>query len=187
MRECEYCGRSIVSKNAQARFCSDKHRNYWRRARLRAPFPAEMMARDRWIRWAPRRRKGVITKVPLTVAGRAASSTDPGTWSSFAAAQRSSAGAGLGYVLGDGIGCRDLDHCLVDGVPTAATAAFLAGFSGHYIEVSPGGDGLHIWGRLAAQPGTKRTVDGISVETYSTGRYLTVTGNVFQPGELLPL
>jgi primase-polymerase (primpol)-like protein len=96
-------------------------------------------------------------------------------------------GVGLGFVLSDGIGCIDLDHRIVDGKPNEPAAAFVARYPGSFIEVSPSGDGLHIWGLRDGQPGTRLTVDGLSVETYSTGRYITVTGRVFQRGALLPL
>lgn len=176
IRSCDWCGKSIVSRNRQARFCSPRCRVYAHRN----PIPLQLTSRDRWVRFR-------ADKKPLTVDGLAASSTDPQTWAKYSAARASSAGVGLGFVLGDGIGCLDLDHCLVDGVPTAAAAAFLAKYLHHHIEVSPSGDGLHIWGLRDKLPGTKRTIDGVSVETYSTGRYITVTGNVFQRGALLPL
>lgn len=180
MRTCGYCERSIVWKNAQARYCSDKCRNYARRLKLRTPIPTPMLNRDRWVRYSP-------TKRPLTVKGHAASSTDPRTWASHEEATASRAGIGIGYVLGDGIGCIDLDHCLIDGTPTAAALAFIVDYPGNYIEVSPSGDGLHIWGTAPEADGTKRNENGLSIERYSTGRYITVTGNVFQHGDLLPL
>lgn len=132
-------------------------------------------------------RKGKLDKVPFTVDAGKASSTNPNTWTSHAAASASDRGVGLGFVLGEGIGCIDLDHCLVDGKANEAAAEFVARYPGSFIEVSPSGDGLHIWGLREEQPGTKRMIDGLSVETYSAGRYITVTGNVFQAGALLPL
>ncbi|WP_228506202.1 hypothetical protein [Frigoribacterium sp. VKM Ac-2530] len=96
-------------------------------------------------------------------------------------------GSGLGFVLGDGVGCIDLDHCLVDGVPTSAAGEVLRAYPGNYVEVSPSGDGLHIWGTADPAPGTRRVEDGLAIERYSTGRYITVTGNVFRAGTLLPL
>ena len=139
-----------------------------------------MLERSRWIRYSAK-------KVPLTIEGHAASSTDPTTWASHREASNSTAGIGLGYVLGDGIGCIDLDHCLDDGHPNDAARQLLQRYPRNWIEVSPSGDGLHIFGALAEQPGTKRTVNGLSIETYSVGRYITVTGNTFQRGQLLPL
>ena len=180
MRECEYCGRSIVQKNAQARYCSDKCRNYDRRRQQRTPIPQALIRRDRWIRYAP-------DKTPLRINGRNASSTNPDTWSTYTDAVNSRAGVGLGFVLGDSIGCIDLDHCLTGNQLTAGAAEFISHYPGHYIEVSPSGEGLHIWGHLDEQPGTRRAENGLSVERYSTGRYITITGNVYQHGALLPL
>lgn len=140
-----------------------------------------MTTADRWVRRDS-------AKVPLTTDGTPASSTNPATWSSHKDAAASSVGAGLGFVLGDGFACIDLDHCLVDGVPTAAAARFLEAYPRHHIEVSPSGDGLHIWGTAKTGPGSVLTQgDGLHVERYSTGRYITVTGQVYQRGELLPI
>ena len=142
--------------------------------------PLEMIRRDRWIRYAPDKR-------PLKINGHAASSTDPTTWSSYTDAANSHAGVGLGFVLGDGIGGIDLDHCIIDGQLTPAATELVAAHPGSYIEISPSGDGLHIWGTTAAEPGTRRTINGLHIERYSTGRYFTVTGNIYQHGNLLPL
>ncbi|MGG7510895.1 hypothetical protein [Plantibacter sp. YIM 135249] len=126
-------------------------------------------------------------KTPLRISGHNASSTNPATWSSYAEAVKSRAGVGLGFVLGDGIGCIDLDHCLIDGSPTEQAARFLESYPKHFIEISPSGDGLHIWGTSEEVPGTRGIEGGLHVERYSTGRYITVTGNVYQHGDLLPL
>ena len=139
--------------------------------------PAELERRDRWVSWKPVRRGGKVTKMPVQADGSAASSTDSGTWAPY----RSVRGAArLGFVLGEGIGCIDLDHCLIDGKPTTAAAAFLARMPKTYIEVSPSGDGLHVWGLMPEGPGSRRTVGGLNVETYSVGRYITVTGKPFE-------
>lgn len=139
-----------------------------------------MLEQRRWIRYTAK-------KVPLTVDGSAASSTDPSTWSTHAEAANATAGVGLGYVLGAGIGCIDLDHCFVDGQLTAAATKFVQRYPGNWIEVSPSGEGLHIWGALPEGPGSKRVIDGLSIETYSIGRYITVTGKLWQAGQLRPL
>ncbi|QKS15695.1 DNA primase [Curtobacterium sp. Csp2] len=177
MRECIWCGRSIVAKNRQARFCSSKCRVYAHRN----PIPKAMTAAERWVRRS-------ATKVPLTVTGSAASSTNPDTWSSYQDATASSAGVGLGFMLGDGFACIDLDHCLIDGVPNGAAARFLEQFPGSHVEISPSGDGLHIWGTAGERPGKIRAEhDGLHVERYSRERYITVTGNAYRHGQLLPL
>lgn len=123
------------------------------------------MERPRWIRHR--------SKVPKTVLGKAASSTNPRTWSSFDVAAASSVGDGLGFVLnGDGIACVDLDHCINGGVLEPWAQAILDRTPATYVEVSPSGTGLHIFG--FATVGAGRNLGG--VEFYDRGRYMTVTG-----------
>lgn len=183
MRTCATCGQSIIWKNSQARYCSTRCRV----AAHRAGIPPELAHRNRWIRWRTEHRNGKPTKAPIQINGDYASSTDPATCTDHATAKASTIGDGLGFVLGDGIGCIDLDHCLINGKPTAEALRFLEQYPNHYIEISPSGDGLHIWGYLDEAPGTKRVINGLSVETYSTGRYITITGRPYQRGQLLPL
>jgi primase-polymerase (primpol)-like protein len=142
-----------------------------------SPIPLELRQLPRWTRWQWVRRDEKWTKVPLTVDGAAASSTDPETWARYPAARASSAGAGLGFVLnGDGILCLDLDHCLLDGRLLRDQAALLDTLPATYTEVSPSGDGLHVWLRgTLARDGVSR-LHGVRVEQYSRGRYITVTG-----------
>lgn len=153
-------------------YCSTRCRVAAHRARRRA-IPAEMRGRDQWVR-----RSGA--KVPLVAAdGRPASSTDPGTWCSFAVASASKVGVGLGFVLApdDGIVCIDLDHC-VDGARVASWAQEIVdACPGTFVEVSPSGTGLHIFGRGRVERGRKiRRADGARIEVYSQGRYIGVTG-----------
>lgn len=113
--------------------------------------------------------------------GSAASSTNPTTWSSYRAACASTVGAGLGFVLdGDGIVCIDLDHCLIGGRPTRAAEAFLSSLPDTFVEVSPSGDGLHVWGIGSVERGRRTKHAGLWLEAYGTGRYMTVTGERFR-------
>lgn len=119
-------------------------------------------------------------KVPLTVAGRPASSTDPRSWSSYRDAQVSTVGAGAGFVLaeGDGLVCVDLDHALDErGRPVPWAARILEAMPSTFVEVSRSGRGLHVFGRASSRPGRKvRRADGTQVEWYTRGRYIAVTG-----------
>ena len=118
--------------------------------------------------------------------GAWASTTDPTTWATYEDARAT--GQPLGFVLGDGIGCIDLDHCLDEhGIPNPVARELLAYYAGSYVEVSPSGRGLHIWGTAAERRGFKRVWRGQAIEFYSTGRYITITGHVHQAGALLPL
>ena len=118
--------------------------------------------------------------MPLTCDGKAASSTDPATWCSYRDAVRSRAGAGLGFVLaGEGIACVDLDHCLDGGRVAPWAQEILDRFPATYVEVSPSGGGLHIWGLATVGKGRRLRVDGGTVEVYDRGRYMTVTRERF--------
>jgi primase-polymerase (primpol)-like protein len=158
-----------------AKFCSSACRLRAHRAQVRLPFPSELLECDRWIRRS-------VDKVPLQVSGRNASSTAPQTWSSYAAAAASGVGAGLGFVLnGDGVVCVDLDHCLGESSVVEDWAREIVGqIPGTFVEVSPSGDGLHVWGRSSFVGGRRFAVDGGMVEVYSTARYLTMTGRKFR-------
>ncbi|RFU18826.1 bifunctional DNA primase/polymerase [Geodermatophilus marinus] len=154
-----------------ARYCSGRCRvAAHRAARAGSPVPAELRALSRWVRYSAR-------KVPLTVAGRAASSTAPATWATWEDVQASSAGVGAGFVLdGDGIVCLDLDHCVSDGMVAPWAQAVLNQLPRTYVEVSPSGRGLHVWGRADMAAGRVVRVPGGKVEVYPVGRFVTITG-----------
>nr|WP_272924239.1 bifunctional DNA primase/polymerase [Streptomyces sp. SID5789] len=164
-----------ITARRHARFCEPKCRAAAHRARRSVP--AELTARPRWVRRTAR-------KVPLTVGGAVASSTDPATWSRYRDAARSSVGVGLGFVLdGDGIVVLDLDHCL-DGdqvAPWAQAVLDAAAGAGCWVERSAGGEGLHVWGygRLPGGAGRRLRLGAGTVEVYDRGRYIAVTGRTF--------
>jgi len=165
VRGCEWCGGRLGVGGARGRmprFCSTRCRVASHRARR---VPAEMVARRRWVSWAPDKR-------PVMPGGLPASSTDPGTWVSWDGVR--SLGR-RGFVLGGGIGCIDLDGCLDEAGRLDPVVAHLVP-AGTYVEVSPSGRGLHVWGWLPEGRGRRFRVGGVGVEVYSAGRYVTVTG-----------
>ncbi|MEU3986195.1 bifunctional DNA primase/polymerase [Streptomyces sp. NPDC026672] len=174
-RTCEQCGGPMpLMARAHAKTCSPRCRKALSRAKARNPLPDELTTRDRWVRRS-------AAKVPLTVDGMLASSTDPRTWSTHKDAAASTAGVGLGFVLSDSddIVCLDLDHCLnpLTGRLAPWAASILRDAGATYVEVSPSGDGLHIWGRADVRQGRRiRRPDGTAVEIYGTGRYIAMTG-----------
>jgi primase-polymerase (primpol)-like protein len=137
------------------------------------PVPDEMIALNRWVRHSQKR--------PMAVGGWWCSVTDPSHWSSFADALSSDVGDGVGFVLnGDGIVCIDLDDCVVDGVPTHEAAEFVECLGDTYSEFSPSGRGLHVWGFGYMDKGRRFTADGLKVEAYPAGRFITVTGKPYR-------
>lgn len=166
MKSCAVCGLPMITRRSDAKTCSARCR-----ARLsRMKLPDVLTSRKRWVRWA-------ADKTPLSALGGQASSTNPATWTSYEIARDSDVGAGVGFVLnGDGIGCYDLDHCAIGGELTEAAREFLSGLDAFYVEWSPSGDGVHAWVWSDPAPGWRRTVNGLRVEFYTRGRYMTVTG-----------
>lgn len=175
MRSCSHCSTRLSPlARIDARFCSTRCRMAAHRAKPKKTLPDELVAEARWIRYSS-------TKVPLTIGGWPASSTKPATWSTYDEVSTSSVGVGPGFVLnGDGIVCIDLDHCLDGKVLAGWAHAILEELPATYVEVSPSGDGLHIWGRATGFTGGRRLAwrDGM-VEVYGTERYLTVTSRPY--------
>ena len=146
-----------------------------------AAVPAELRARARWVRWTITRDG---RKLPLQArTNRAASSTDARTWTDYDTAAASNVGRGLGYVLGDGIGCIDLDDCFdAEGALSPLAERVLGANPGAWVERSQSGRGLHVWGYLPEGRG-RRTKE---IEVYSVGRYIAL-GETYRPGGLTPL
>lgn len=167
--KCERCPALLKARSrSDARFCSSRCRVAAHRAKH--ALPAELTSRDRWVRRSAR-------KMPLTCSGRAASSTDRRTWSSYREARQSKVGAGLGFVLdGDGVVCLDIDHCVEAGRVAGWAQRILDLLPATFVEVSASGTGLHVFGFGDVERGRKVRVDGGSVEVYGWGRYIAVTG-----------
>jgi len=174
-RVCTQCRQPLSPwARADSLYCSTRCRVAAHRGRHASddPVPAALRNRDRWLRHRAKR--------PITVDGRSASSTDARTWTTHEQALASRVGDGIGFVLhGDGIICVDIDNC-VSGTHVASWAAsMLAALPPTYIERSPSGRGLHVWGTGHLSAGRVVKVDGGKVEVYGSGRYMTVTGQRF--------
>lgn len=176
---CEACAGPLpVKARSVTKTCSPRCRQRLSRARRGAGLPAELRSRARWVRYREVRRDGRLTKVPLRINGSVASSTNPDTWCSYAQVRGFST---KGFVLnGDGLVCIDLDKCLLDGQPTGKGAEVLAMIPPTYVEVSPSGTGLHIWGLGHLDHGRRLQFPTGTVELYATGRFMTVTGARFR-------
>ena len=162
--------------------------------------PPELRALPRWVTWRAEGKPGEAPrKVPhdAKALSARASTTDPATWASFAEAEAAyleregepDAFTGVGIVLdGDGLAGVDIDHCVTDGKPDPAALALLDSLGAAYVEVSPSGTGLRAFGYAERlERGAKGKANGLDVELYSTGRYLTMTGQTLKAGPLGPL
>ena len=179
---CEVCGVPVTAgtRGRKPRFCGGtcRVRNH-RSNQVSNQVPTELRNQPRWVRHR--------NKVPITLRNTGASSTNPATWTDYASAAASDLGDGLGFVLnGDGIICIDLDHCY-DGKPSVEAQALINSLAETYIEVSPSGHGLHIWGYATLEQGRRFSRNGLSVEIYPSGRYITVTGKALSRAPLAHL
>ena len=166
--ECRECGGSFESAGRRGRsplFCGATCRKRASRRRARARDRFMELARGRWVRARGKR--------PVMVDGRAASSTDSSTWSSHAAVVASSAGDGLGVMLGGGLACLDLDDCFEGGRVASWARAAVESLEGPVllVERSMSGRGLHVFHECPEGPG--RAHGG--VEHYSRERFIRVT------------
>lgn len=171
---CRQCAGTFTAEGARGRtpiYCSTRCRVAAHRKRHAQPFPPEMMGK-RWTRADGKR--------PVTPAGTPASSTNPSTWSEFTDVQQG-AGDGYGIMLGDGIGCYDLDNVVdADGSLLDAAAEVVAGIAEPIIfaERSVSGRGLHVFVKAVEAPGWRRPlVGGGAVERYTRARFIRVTGD----------
>jgi putative DNA primase/helicase len=149
--------------------------------------PAELKSLPRWILWRFETRDDRRTKVPYSVNGQRASTTNPATWSSFAdtcAATDRVRANGIGFVFSgdDNIIGVDLDH--VRDPVTGSVKPWAGGVVDalqSYTELSPSETGFHVVLRGTKPPGSQCNLrfDPVTregFEIYSTARYFTITG-----------
>ena len=117
--------------------------------------------------------------MPLSLSGRDLDVRDSRRWVSFDEARRSKVGTGYGIVLGDGLGCIDLDDCIVDGVVAEWAQGWIDGYreDAVLIERSVSRTGLHIFLPMAEAKGSRIRDGEVNVEIYSRERYIAVTGD----------
>jgi hypothetical protein len=151
-----------------------------------APPPALARLRDkpRWVAWdyVWKAKAGKWDKPPVDPhTGGVARVNDAKTWGTFAealACMKRFRLAGVGIVLfrgmAGGMSGVDLDDCITDADSLTPLAADVIGYGETYAERSPSGEGLRLF-VLGSIPKTLKA-DGIGVEVYDHGRYLTVTG-----------
>ena len=154
--------------------------------------PSELAALDHWLVWRLEEREGKATKVPYSArTGKLAKVNDPSSWSTLTEAQRRASQepafyAGIGFVITseDGFVGIDLDKCRnpVTG-EIALWAQAIVDELDSYAEVSPSGNGVHVWVKGVVPPGRRQSEIG---GLYDQGRYLTWLGQPIN-GEIKPI
>ena len=166
---CKECGAPTGLGGARGRtpsYCSSRCRQRAYRRRKRIPIPKVMTSQARWVRADGKR--------PIMVDGSSASSTNHTTWASYEDVHASTRGDGFGFMLGGGIGCYDLDHCIEAGVLADWAKAVIPTIVEPviYAEVSQSGTGLHMFVEADEAPGRRIGVPGGVVERYTRERFI---------------
>lgn len=157
--------------------------------------PAELTAMEQWVCWDYQRddvdsHAKDWTKVPISVHGGFGSSTDSDTWTDFdeavdydADTYDSTDGIGIVVSKNDDLIGIDIDDCRdPDSGEVVDEVQDLIDQTGSYTEVSPSGTGLRtfVFAEDGWPVGANQTDeiggDGVELEVYEWGRYLTVTG-----------
>ena len=142
---------------------------------------AEFKVLRNWLMWRSEERDGKPTKVPYSTKGTAASSTNPNTWASYSDVTALRANySGVGFALSDGRALIDLDGCRdpETGAITPKAQAIIARLDS-YTEISPSGEGLHVYGEDESNAHSVDRKEKAGVEVYTgrpyAGRYTTIT------------
>ena len=144
----------------------------------------DLIERDQWVCWDDTTGR----KLPISVKGGAASSTDPATWSSYHKAKECAeingySGVGFCFSPDDPFCGVDIDDCIVDGQITDEAQA-LIDLLDSYTEVSPSGTGVKIFG-VCDEQYKGRNENGL--EYYTKGRFFTFTEDCVNCEELRDL
>ena len=143
--------------------------------------PFELRKYPQWIVWKYEDVNNKKTKVPYNLKGFKASVTNPQTWHTFEDVANATGFDGIGFVLteNDPFAFIDLDHTS-NQEEFAKQQTIYSNFIDTYAELSPSGKGLHILLKGRLPQGRRRG----SVEIYSSQRFMTVTGNVYNNKEI---
>ncbi len=190
---CSQCDQLVeLGKRGRPReYCSNacRQRAYRNRGNLKPTrgdvLPEALRSRARWILHKAKR--------PIALGGWWASVKDATTWLTYGeardAVKRGDVYAdGYGFVLnGDGVTCLDLDDCVEGGEPNVFARDFVRALEVDgplYVEFSPSGRGLHVWGFSDMPKGRVIAGGNLKVEVYPNKRFITVTGKPYREGEL---
>ena len=180
--KCEMCSGEMAmpDRGRVPRFCGTRCRVASHRQEQKFFVPVQLREEARWILHKDKR--------PMSLGGWWLSINQESEWSTFDNARASEFGDGIGFVLnGDGVVCIDLDDCVADGVINQQAKDLIDSLPKTFVEFSPSGRGLHIWGYGHIGAGRRFERNGLKTEIYGEGRYLTVTGKAHVKAELARL
>lgn len=140
-----------------------------------------------WCCWRLQIRDDKPTKVPYNpLTGKGAKSNDRSTFARFGQAKMAldmNGYDGLGIGIFDDLCVIDLDHCIQDGAFSDLASEIVEAMD-TYAEISPSGDGVHLYFRASnlsydkEKYYIKNPKNGIEIYLAgATNRFITVTGN----------
>lgn len=149
--------------------------------------PDELKRRGLFCLWRYEKVKGRLSKIPYSLRGCKAKSTDRNSFCSFGTALKvADRYSGIGLGIFDGFCAVDIDHCVADG-KLSKLALDVINAMNSYTEYSPSGEGVRIIFRADGFKYDKEKYyinnHKIGLEIYvsgSTNKYVTLTGNVIR-------
>ena len=136
-------------------------------------------------------KKGKSDKRPINPHdGTGAKANDPATWGTYDEAMNYAERAGLiagksggiGFEFGNGYCGIDLDNVILEDGSLKPFASEIVKVMNSYTEYSPSGKGLHVLCKLSSSMsdfGERHRNDEIGLEMYDSGRFFTVTGEIY--------
>ena len=144
--------------------------------------PQELKKSNQWLLWKKEERNGKKTKVPYTISGKKADTTDPSTWgkfeevvSTYYSNRRSYDGIGFVFSKNDSYVGVDFDDCIDDkGNIQPDKKTWIDKFNS-YTEKSQSGEGIHVIckGKIPCEKGKKKQ----DIEIYEHSRFFAITGD----------
>lgn len=139
---------------------------------------------SRWVNYRLVEKDGRLTKVPYSpVTGRMASSIKTSDWTTYDKAKLKDENVGIMFGPTQTLLGIDIDHCLVDGKLNHEQKEQIADLileADSYTEISPSGNGLHIFIQIDGTEGLALESNRKNpYEIYTSGRYFTFTGDVY--------
>ena len=154
--------------------------------------PGKLKQRDIFCKWKKVMRNGRYDKLPFTVQGRMASSTDRQCFTDFETICESLDGYdGIGIGIFDDLVAIDIDHCVTNGVISDMAQDIISTMN-CYTEYSPSGSGIRMIctaGSLSYDK-TRYYINNhkLGLEVYVAGytnKFVTLTGNTIRECDLI--
>ena len=159
-------------------------------------FLRELKQLPQWVayRLVWNERKGKSDKMPINPHdGAGAKANDAATWGTYDEAMQfatrkglfASKAGGIGFEFANGYAGIDLDNVVLADGSLKPYAEEIVCTMNSYTEYSPSGHGLHILFKLSkplSDMGSRKKNPELGLEVYDTGRFFTITGQVYGEG-----